>query len=140
MLWNDTSSVCVSVTDSYLHLQAETGVIKAAWLRQTETRRVLFSLTVMNNACMKCLKRMLMGCGKPVAGVWSTISRNYKLPLLCYCCHKNLVEKFRTTIRTLPVNFEAIFKFCTSLCLLHPKKQIKTIEKYLDKYFAYFAV
>lgn len=37
-------SVCLNVTDSYLHLQAETGIIKAAWLRQTETRRVLFSL------------------------------------------------------------------------------------------------
>lgn len=60
MLRNDTSSVCKCVTDSYLNLQAGTGIIKVAWLRQTETRRVLFCPTVMNNACMMGLKRMLI--------------------------------------------------------------------------------
>lgn len=55
VLWRDTSSVCLNVNDSYLHLQAETGIIKVSWLRHTETRRVLFSLTVMNNARMRGL-------------------------------------------------------------------------------------
>lgn len=46
MLWG--------MKDLYLHLQAETGIIKAAWLRQTETRCVLFLLTHMNNVRVKC--------------------------------------------------------------------------------------
>lgn len=59
VLWSDTSSVCLSRTDSYLNLQARTG-INVAWLRHTETRRVLFSPTVMDNACMRGLRRMQM--------------------------------------------------------------------------------
>lgn len=61
VLWNDTSSVCLCVTDSYLNLQAETGIIKVVWAKHSETRRVPFSRTVMNNACMMGLKKMLMG-------------------------------------------------------------------------------
>lgn len=48
------------------NLQAETGIRKVVWLRHTETRCVLSFLTVMNTACVKWLKRMLMACEKPV--------------------------------------------------------------------------
>lgn len=106
---------CLSVSDSYLNLHAKTGIIKVAWLRQTETRRVLFSPTVMNNACVMGHKRMLKW---KVPGVLSTRNRNNTLPLLCCCSQNILIQGTRnmsavppgTTIKTLPVNFMAPVK------------------------------